>query len=527
MKDGTNEMKAIKNILGDSRIATVKQVDWEQSFSSQPPKLIRLLVIEDDPEDAELICEYLIGDIKEQALYDVAVANSLATGLAKIEEQLFDAVLLDLFLPDSKGKESIMRAIQSSQKKGVPIVVLTGLDDENTAREAIRLGVKSYLVKGEFSKKMLSRAIRTAIEKQSVESEFLKRETKLKNLVESIAEGILICKGERIVEANDTATKMLGFGTSFELIGMHFDDFVAEYFQDKLSFEKPTIHPTEIELKRRDGTLFFAEVRKKELSHNSHKEIFISLYDISERKSREFELKKISNELLRSNRDLEQFMSVASHDLQAPLHTVRSFIELLARGYKEKLDDQANEYISFAVKGTGKMQELIHNLLFYSRVGSEKQPSTLVDCNDVLINWALLNLQAAAKEANAIITFDPLPTVLASPNDVMQLFQNLVGNAIKYRLSGRRPEIHIGVTRKGRDWEFYIRDNGIGILPEHRERVFAMFDRLHSDKEYSGTGIGLGICKKIIDLYKGRIWVESEAGKGSTFYFTLPACDEA
>ncbi|OHE54725.1 MAG: hypothetical protein A2027_03460 [Thermodesulfovibrio sp. RBG_19FT_COMBO_41_18] len=248
--------------------------------------------------------------------------------------------------------------------------------------------------------------------------------------------------------------------------------------------------------------------------------ILLAIEDITERRQREEELKKLSEELARSNTDLRDFAYVASHDLKKPLQSIEGFAKLLARRYKGKLDAKADEFIEYIGSGVKRMQMFIKDLLEYSQVGAKEKKFKPTDCSGV-VQKAVGNLQAAIEESNAVVTYDELPTVMADTPQMISLFQNLIDNAIKFR-GEEAPRVHISAERKGDEWVFSIRDNGIGIDPKDSERIFGMFQRLHGSTDYPGTGIGLAICKKIIERHGGRIWLESETGKGSTFYFTMP-----
>ncbi|MFA7241451.1 MAG: ATP-binding protein [Sulfuricellaceae bacterium] len=242
--------------------------------------------------------------------------------------------------------------------------------------------------------------------------------------------------------------------------------------------------------------------------------------DITERKRAAEDLAKKTAELARSNQELEQFAYIASHDLQEPLRMVSSYVQLLARRYQGKLDQDADEFIHYAVDGATRMQRLITDLLSYSRVGTRGKAFEPIDGYQVLAA-ALDNLQLAIADNAATITHDPLPTVTADSSQLTQLFQNLIGNAIKFH-GEQPPAIHIGAQQHGDEWLFSIRDNGIGIAPENFERIFLIFQRLHTREEYPGTGIGLAVCKRIVERHGGRIWLESQPGQGTTFFFTLP-----
>jgi PAS domain S-box-containing protein len=254
--------------------------------------------------------------------------------------------------------------------------------------------------------------------------------------------------------------------------------------------------------------------------------------DITERVRAEESLQATLAELQRSNAELEQFAYIASHDLQEPLRMVTSFVQLLADRYRGQLDADADEFIGYATDGAKRMQQLILDLLEYSRVGTRGQPPQPTNAAAALAD-ALWNLGLTIEDTRAIVTHDPLPVVLADSVQLSQLFQNLIGNAIKFR-GAEPPRVHISaretspretfeVSETSKVWEFAVRDNGIGIEPQYFERIFVIFQRLHKRSEYPGTGIGLAICKKIVERHGGRIWVESQPEQGSAFYFTLSA----
>jgi light-regulated signal transduction histidine kinase (bacteriophytochrome) len=232
-------------------------------------------------------------------------------------------------------------------------------------------------------------------------------------------------------------------------------------------------------------------------------------------------LNKQAVELKRSNADLEQFAYIASHDLQEPLRMVSGFTGLLKRRYAGKLDADADEFIGFAIGGVNRMQELINDLLSYSRVGREDISAKPVDMQ-IVVDEALANLQTAIAERSALVSSGRLPTVLANHSMLVRLFQNLVGNALKF-CKAERPIVRIEAEQHGTEWVFSVADNGIGIDAQYRDRIFLIFQRLHKQGEYPGTGIGLAVCKRIVERNGGRIWLESEPGKGTTFFFTLPA----
>ncbi len=282
---------------------------------------------------------------------------------------------------------------------------------------------------------------------------------------------------------------------------------------DKIGYEEPQrtrdgelrwLRTSKIPLRERDGRIFG---------------VLGSYEDITDARRAEVNLAALNEELSRSNADLEQFAYVASHDLQEPLRMVVSYVQLLEKRYAENLDERGKKYIDYIVEGALRMQQLINDLLVYSRVGTRSKPYKQIQCNQ-LVGQVLFTLQLAVKEADGRVEVGELPTLIADESQLFQVFQNLVTNAIKFR-SKEPPLVKIDAQRAPNCWQFSVSDNGIGIDPQHFERIFTIFQRLHAREEYPGTGIGLAICKRIIQRHGGKIWVESTPGQGSTFYFTI------
>ncbi|MBI4962383.1 MAG: GHKL domain-containing protein [Desulfomonile tiedjei] len=242
--------------------------------------------------------------------------------------------------------------------------------------------------------------------------------------------------------------------------------------------------------------------------------------DITERKQAEDALKQTLADLTRTNADLEQFAYVASHDLQEPLRNVASCLQLLEKKCGDKLDADAIQYISYAVEGAVRMKALIQDLLSYSRVGTRGKPLGPTDC-ELILAHAVRNLNPAISEARAVITHDPLPTITADDTQLLQVFQNLIANAVKFR-TDQPPQVHVSAVKAKNEWIFSVKDNGIGIDSRHFDRIYVIFQRLNKRNQYDGTGIGLAIVKKVVERHRGQVWVESQLGTGTTFYFTIP-----
>lgn len=271
-----------------------------------------------------------------------------------------------------------------------------------------------------------------------------------------------------------------------------------------------------------ENSKYFAEITLTPIFNQNNKctNLLYVSRDITARKLAELEVEKQRVELKRSNQELEEFASVASHDLQEPLRMVKQYLKLLQKRYKDKLDDNASEFINFAIDGSNRMEMLIKSLLDYARVGKSNRPLIITDFN-IAVEQSLLNLKNLIDENKAQINYENLPVLKSDPIQITQLFQNLISNSIKYSID-KAPVINITAHQSDNDWIFSVKDNGIGIEKKYFDKIFQLFKRLHTENEYSGVGIGLAVCKKIIENYGGKIWLESEINQGTTFYFNFP-----
>lgn len=322
-----------------------------------------------------------------------------------------------------------------------------------------------------------------------------------------------------IVSWNPAAERIYGYSAS-EVVGKSILILFPEQIKDELTkiLQKVTkgesVDHYETVRVRKDGKQIYINLTVSSIRNSSGAIIGASAIeqDITE-------YKRVRDELARQAQELAQFAYVASHDLKEPLRVVASYLQLLEKKYEGRLDDEARSYISRAVNGAIRMNQLVEDILSFSRVGRDRSLKK-IDCSAIL-NTVIDNLKSIIEENKAEITAGPLPEIVMAETELVQLFQNLISNALKFR-SQESPRIQVSATKKNGNWTFSVKDNGIGISPEYSERIFRVFQRLHTKEEYPGTGIGLAICKKIAESYGGQIWVESELGKGSTFYFTIP-----
>jgi PAS domain S-box-containing protein len=377
---------------------------------------------------------------------------------------------------------------------------------------------------------LVTAAIRDISVRRAAETHLAQMEGRYRGLLEAAPDAMVVVNQDgEIVLLNVQAEKQFGYHRD-ELVGLKVKSIIPKGFAERLVAD--ALRSTEdalaqqigtgIELiaKRKDGSEFPIELMLSPLESAEGILVTAAIRDITTRKTAEAHLLLKVDELNRSNVELGQFAYIASHDLQEPLRMVASYTQLLSRRYRGKLDADADEFIAFAVDGANRMQRLIQDLLTYSRVGT-KGTDLLETSSEEALEQALRNLRGAIVESGAQVTHDLLPTVMADEMQLTQLFQNLVGNAIKYQSPGV-PRVHVSAAMNADNkWTFSVKDNGLGIDPQYFERIFGMFQRLHKREEFAGTGIGLAICKKIVERHGGSISVESEPGHGSTFHFAL------
>ena len=330
-----------------------------------------------------------------------------------------------------------------------------------------------------------------------------------------------------VVAINDSAAKIAG-GNPEELIGKPILDFVHPDYREavkkriKRLYKEGGSEPLyEEKFLKLDGTVIDVEVMITALTYKGKPAVQIVFRDITKRKNAEKELKETIQELERSNKELRSFAYITSHDLQEPLRTMGNYAGLLKMRYEGKFDPDADEFIEYIASGAQRMKDMIQGLLDYSQVGTQKRKFTEFDSQEALNN-ALINLHSSIEECNAEITHDKLPAITADKNQISRVFQNFIGNALKFRKEGIQPKIHISAKKEKDEYVFSVSDNGIGLEEQYKDHIFEIFKRLHSIGEYQGTGIGLAIVKRIIEEHGGQIWVKSEYGNGSTFYFTIP-----
>jgi PAS domain S-box-containing protein len=376
--------------------------------------------------------------------------------------------------------------------------------------------------------------LRDVTERERALCELQEQTQLLQNILESMSEGVIVAdRNERFRIFNAAAQRMYGRGAAEapssewpQIYHLHLPDGVTPFPADRLPLVRAirgeSTAETEILVRRSqaaDSLVILVSGRPIRGGTGDVVGGVIVCHDVTARRQAHKALAERAEELARSNRELQQLAYVAAHDLQEPLRMVASYVELLAERYKGRLDAKADKYINYAVEGADRMKALVDALRGFLVLTTQAGPFEPVDAAASILG-ALANLHQLIEEKGAVVTHDPLPSIKGDPAQMVQLFQNLVGNALKF--CDGTPRVHVAAEWTGEEWVFSVRDNGIGIAPEHQERIFQIFQRLHGRDKYPGTGMGLAICKKVVERHGGRIWVESRPGQGSTFLFTLP-----
>ena len=488
----------------------------------------RILILEDSRSDYELARRELIqGGLGQE----IEWAKDRGSFLEALERTEPDIALLDHSLPGFDGI-SAMRLLRE-RLPDVPAIIVSGAIGEERAIETMRAGATDYVLKDKIERLVYvtRRALHEADQlraRKEVEKELQESRKRYELLFSSSNEGIsmheLLHDDEGVpvdystIDLNPAYERMIGLPRE-DVVGINASalfgrplhlDWYRKVMEtgESVSFEDTEIRPGKVLL---ISAFPFEPMRFATLA-----------VDITYRKELETQLEERARELARSNSELQQFAYVASHDLQEPLRMVTGYLALLQKRCNDQLDDQAREYVRFAEEGAARARNLVRDLLEYSRVGSRQVSLSEADMEH-LCDLACTNLREQIREENAVIDRGPLPILLVDEVQMVALLQNLINNAIKFHGSSP-PRVNIRCREESDEWVFCVRDNGIGIGPQHQERIFEIFQRLHGVGEYPGSGIGLAICKKIVERHGGCLWVESCIGEGSAFFFTLPKC---
>ncbi len=485
------------------------------------------ILLADDNADMRGYVRRLLGDF-----YEVEAVSNGVDALAAAHRDPPDLVLTDVMMPGLDGF-GLLRELRASEATNtIPVILLSARAGEDARIEGLESGADDYMVKPFTARELLARVgahlamsrlrRETALRERALRAEAEAAHDRASTILESISDAFVAIDADwRFTYVNAAAERANGIKRE-EMIGKTFWDI----FPQVVGTDLETLYRRTKTQRVADHTEHFYAPWQRwfEVRTYPAKDGGISLFyrDITERKRTEEAMRKTNEALRMANEDLEQFAYSASHDLREPLRMVRTYCQLLSRNYAGKLGPDADEMIGYCIDGTERMNALLNDLLAYISASSSSVESPAPSPLQSAFDGALRNLKTAVEETGATITHDPLPVLTIAAVHAQQIFQNLIGNALKYRGTDP-PVIHVGARKENAGWIVSVRDNGIGIDPRYRTQVFGLFKRLHSSSEYSGTGIGLAICKKLVERYGGRIWVESEEGQGATFFFTIPA----
>ena len=514
-----------------------------------PQQRIKILMVDDTPENLVSL---------EAALYglgeELVSAQSGKEALRHLLNDDFAAILLDVRMPDMDGFETAELIRSRPRSRQTPIIFLTGYKNEEHLFRGYDLGAVDFLFKPIVPEVLRSKVavfveLGRTTAKLKEQAEALHRQTEVlrkaeqrfRILLEVAPDAMVMCREDGEIVMVNSQTELLFRSGRDRLVSKNIRALVPDWMYQQPgewnSSEPPVkVDPNdrgnEMHAVRQDGSTFPVEISFSPLQTEEGIVITSAIRDISERKKTEEQIRQLNvtleervlertEELMKSNEELQQFAYIASHDLQEPLRTVSVFAQLLAKRYEGQLQGDADQFIRYIVESSERMERLIHDLLDFSRVDARGADYFVrLNCDDVLED-ALSNLHSLVKENGAVVTKGSLPTLVGDPVQLTRLFQNLLVNSIRFR-GEARPEIHIGAEARGGEWVISVRDNGIGIEPQYSEKVFGIFKCLHPRDKYPGSGMGLAICRKIVSRHEGRIWVESELGKGATFCFTVP-----
>lgn len=510
------------------------------SDNGRPRPLPKVLIV-DDAEINRIAFRAVLQDLAQ-----IATAASGEEALRLLQSEDYAVVLLDVMMPGIDGFETLRLMRESGRAEQPPVLFITASSpDDQRVRRGYALGAADYLYKPVLPDALRSKVsvfVELYRQKRALEEqEKLTRQSGVEKLRESemrlriaietaglgawdldLATGNLECTPQ--CKANFGLPVSLGTWSYSGLQErIHPNDRPGMRASVEKALKERTDYRCEYRVIWPDDSIHHIVACGRALYDplwTPVRMVGVTM-DVTEQRKSEAALRERTEALVRSNTELNQFAYVVSHDLKEPLRMVTSYVQLLARKYQEKLDDSANEFIGYAVEGATRMYALLDDLLEYSRVGTQSAtPLKPVDVNQV-VGRALADIQPAILSGGAEVAVDLLPVVPGDATQLYQVFQNLLTNSLKFQRA-ERPKVHVGVKEESDAWRFFVRDNGIGIDPQFHDRIFTLFQRLHTRGEFTGTGVGLSICKKIVERHAGKIWVESEKDHGSTFYFTLP-----